>query len=292
MESQTNITIICPLLYFDIIQRLPDQTTPLEHAQLVKAFELETFRGYRINDNILLRRIHGDELRCYMESNLSRIEGQITNLVTEQTFVLEIKNNLKKNPQRLAYEFLLALRLLKKGDVFCKILGGKRNLQICSLTVINPPVPWLPKDYVLETEEIELIQKFIEKINKTDLDKNKTVRIACERFSRSYEQRREDDIIIDFSIAFEALFFEGSKAPSSSSGQFIGLGCAMLLGNTKDERREISNFFAQTYEIRNKIVHGSEIPAPILINGKSYSLHSFVEELKNYLRKSILKLMS
>jgi hypothetical protein len=294
MDSHTNAITICPLLYFQISKSkiFTEKGNPLEQLQQVKDLEHEFCQGYQISEYVVLRRIKGGELDCYLSSNLSEVKGQIANLVTQQTFVLEIKKHPTKNAARLAYEVLLALRLMKGGDVFCKVLWGQRNQQISSLTVIDPPVPFLPSNYSLNSEEIGGLTSLLAEIDKTDLDKNKTLRIACERFSRSYEQRREDDIIVDFSIAFEALFFEGSKAPSSSSGQFIGIGCSMLLGATKQERREINAFFVRTFDIRNKIVHGSGIVEPIKIDGRTYSLEEFTEKLKDYLRNSILKLMT
>lgn len=290
-QSNSSLLILCPLFNFQITKNFVGEHTPIEEKLFSKNFEAELRQGYKITNQLLLRKIDPDELECYISSNLYKMEGQIGALISDKSFVFEVSSHQWKNASDLVYEALLALRLLKKGGVFCKVIWGAENSRICSLSIMNPSIPWLPQQYLLDVDEIDNFRHLLKKIKKLDLDSNKTFRIACERFSRSYEERRDDDTIIDFIIAFESLFFEGNKAPSSVAGQFIGLGCSMLLGKNNTDRKEIAQFFTKAYEIRNKIVHGSELPKPIKIADKEYTLYDLASKLQDYLRSSILELM-
>jgi hypothetical protein len=89
-----------------------------------------------------------------------------------------------------------------------------------------------------------------------------------------------DEKIIDFMIAFEALFLRGN---TSNKGLVIGTACSLLLGKTDEEREEIYDFFVKAYALRNKIVHGSQIDFT--------GINDTVLKLKGYLRKAILLLI-
>lgn len=144
--------------------------------------------------------------------------------------------------------------------------------------------------YSVRIDEIEGIKRLACRINKIDFNKRKSLRITCERFSRSFVEHREDEKIIDFMIAFESLFLKGKTVPSNT-GQFIGLGCSMLLGKNDKEREEINEFLVEAYKIRNKIVHGSELVTPITIHNETWEMEDFISQLREYLIESIKKLM-
>jgi hypothetical protein len=135
--------------------------------------------------------------------------------------------------------------------------------------------------YSLKVEEIGEVRKIFDKIIKVDFDQRRQLRIACDRFNRSYGKSMYDEKIIDFMIAFEALFMR--KKTPSNAGSILGLGCSMLLGKNEAERKEIYDFFDETYTLRDKIVHGSAI---------DYSdIGETALKLKEYLRKSIIALL-
>ena len=105
------------------------------------------------------------------------------------------------------------------------------------------------------------------------------------------EERRNDDRIIDLAIAFEALFIDEKTSTSNVMGEFVGLGCSMLLGTNIVERKEIKEFLKKAFAIRNKLVHGSEVKTPIIINGKKYEMGDVASKLRKYLGASIRKLI-
>jgi hypothetical protein len=65
----------------------------------------------------------------------------------------------------------------------------------------------------------------------------------------------------------------------------------MLLGTDQKERDDIKQFFKLTYNIRNKIIHGSEFETPVRINSQEYQISDISSQLQEYLRGSIKKLL-
>lgn len=143
---------------------------------------------------------------------------------------------------RLVYEVQLAMRLQNVGIVFCKACWLGKNSKTIMFGCINSPTPWKPETHELSISEIEEIDNWVGKINKRDLEKNITFRVACERLSRSCEERRPDDKIIDLAIAFEALFSVEGTSRSGYMGKFVGLGCSMLLGQSEEDRKKSANY--------------------------------------------------
>ena len=214
--------------------------------------------------------------------------------ISMRTFVIEIlqKGENYEEAELRIYKILLAMRLYKEDDVFVKVIWYEKESKVSTLTILDPPLPErMPLPYVVDLKEINNIRKLTKKLDTTDFNKRISFRIACERFNRSYEEHKDDEKIIDFMIAFESLFLKGEKAPANI-GQFIGLGCSMLLGNNDKEREEINEFLVRAYTVRNKIVHGSEFIAnSIKIRNETYEIEDFISQLQEYLRKSIKKLL-
>jgi hypothetical protein len=290
MNNNSDNIAICPLFNFQILEVLTGEHSKEETREYCKALAAKFVQGFQISDEIQLRLITARELERFRNSAFFEFAGEVSRRITPKTFVLEINPHKPERMNTIVDESLLSMRLHKAGDVFYKIILSQQNPQSGSMVSTGQSILWTPHNYVIEISEIEEIRKIIDKIGRIDLDKNRTFRIACERFSRSYEERRDDDKIIDFAIAFESLFFEGNKAPSNT-GQFVGLGCSMLIGKDNEDRKEISQFFRKAYELRNKIVHGAEIVTPIKINGREYEMHDLTAQLQEYLRTVIKKLM-
>jgi len=256
-------------------------------------FELkeESAQEFQISDKIRLRRIKKDELAKMKKLPFSYFLGESYALLNWQTFVFEIESDSFDESERLVYKVLLAMRLFKTGSVFCKHFWIEENSGIRQFFSINPPLPWAKSNYLLTINEIEEIKGLLEKIIQIELEKNTSFRVACERFSRSFEERRYDDKIIDLAIAFESLFTDKNTSRSNVMGQFIGLGCSMLIGKNREERNEIKQFFIKAFDIRNKIVHGLEVKIPIMINKKEYMMRDISSQLQEFLGASIKKLI-
>jgi hypothetical protein len=93
--------------------------------------------------------------------------------------------------------------------------------------------------------------------------------IALERFNLAYEKKRFEDNIIDYVIAFEALF--GTKE-KSRIGMRIELKSGFLVGYSKEKITEIYKFMRDLYDLRSSIVHGDVIKIPMKIGKEAYYL--------------------
>ncbi len=78
--------------------------------------------------------------------------------------------------------------------------------------------------------------------------------IALERFNLAYEKKRFEDNIIDYVIAFEALF----GTMQNHIEMEIGLKAGFLVGDSKEEITEIYKFMRDIYGLRSSIVHGKK----------------------------------
>jgi hypothetical protein len=140
----------------------------------------------------------------------------------------------------------------------------------------------------LDFNEIPPLNQISEKIEVISSAKRKNMDIAFKRFQRAYHEPDPEDQLIDFLIAFEALFLKGEKA-KESHGDIIAIACSHLLGKNEQEREEIRQFLTKAYSIRNYIVHGSEYQKPFV--DKEYEMNEFVSKIEDFLRESIKKLL-
>jgi len=282
------VLILVRVLYGESVPRKVT-VCPIFHFQL----EEEGEREFQISDQITLRKIKADELTKMKEPFCISFLGESASLLNSQTFVFEVNHGNFAEASRQVYYALLAMRLFKKGSVFCKNFWIEENSKISQFFTINPPIPWRRSKYSLSISEIDEIKKLLDKITNIELGarSKRAYRVACERFSRSFEERRDDDKIIDLAIAFESLFTDEKTSRSNVMGELIGLGCSMLLGTDQKERDDIKQFFKLTYNIRNKIIHGSEFETPVRINSQEYQISDISSQLQEYLRDSIKKLL-
>lgn len=295
MSHDPIVKAICPLFNFQISEVLVGNHTREETMEYFNSLRKRLEQGIEILDNVKIRRIKKEDFDRIKKFGISPPMAGIFSEINKRTFVIEVlhKEFDSKKSELIIYKVLLGLRLYKAEGVFCKVIWFEKNSKVNTLTILDSPLPdsigYEP--YVIEINEVDKIKKLANRIDRINFGKRNSLRIACERFSRSYEEHREDEQIIDFMIAFEALFLKGRAPPKT--GQYIGLGCSMLLGKNDKERQEISEFLVKAYNIRNRIVHGSEFITQIQmqIDNQEYDIHDLLFQLREYLRESIKKLM-
>ena len=221
-------------------------------------------------------------------------------------FVIEFSNLPETDDlmvEKIIQNFILATRIHKAVPITCKFFWSIEDSKIKSLGGFDggfyqnggfPKPPAVTSKAIshfqLFVEDIDVITQLFEKIQNVDFAKRRSFQIACERFTGPFEESNDDEILIDYCIAFEALFFKGERSPQNA-GQYIGLGCSMLLGKNDQERDEIHKFIMKAYEIRNKIVHGSEFNTSIKMKSGEYELNKFVLQIQDYLKESLKSLM-
>ncbi len=278
-------------------------------------FELsETLdNGFLFSNKVLLRKITKEEIDLFRrEHPIMWSDGaQLVYFINDRTLVYEVKDTFSQPNQnakdqansfftdssRLVYAVQLAMRLQEHESVFVKLFIIKDSSKILIFGVIFPPAPWKPSHCTLSNKEIAEVDSLVCRISKLDLENNSPFRVACERLSRSYEERRIDDKIIDLTIGFEALFTDYKTPKLEFMGKFVGLGCSMLLGKDNEERQFVAAFLEKAFDIRNKIVHGNAIQDTIEVKpekaskGIRYTLGEFFVQFQKYLGDSLKRLI-
>jgi hypothetical protein len=204
-----------------------------------------------------------------------------TKIASRDAFMEEEPNLLEKT--------LLAFRLFKEGGIFLNeifTIGPGIDSEIKHLKHFEP-LPNGTTHYELKFEEIEQLTEILRKVQLIDFKHNHSIRIACDRFNKSYLNKYPEDKLIDLCIAFEVLFLLGEKQHSDlGMGQIIGLACSMLIGENKTERTTIFKLIEKGFGLRNKVVHG------VHLNTNQISqINKIIPNLEEYLRRSILRLI-
>lgn len=278
-EPQKSPKFFCPLFNFEIVEK--EEANEQPHIRIVE--EKKPLSRLKFLANTTVCGIRKKDLQTKMVTNMlfNQHVAQAFYKSYEDLPVIEFYDESEKELITLVEHIIFALRLFKEGDVFCKIIWAENH---CHQIILTPhyeiPSTAFFEIYKLKIDEIDQIREIFNKITQTDFDKRRYLKIACDRLNRSYGKSMYDEKIVDFTIAFEALFL---KENSTCSGQIIGTGCSSLLGKTDIERKEIYRFLRTAYRLRNDIVHGSTI---------DYSRIAETSlKLKNLLRKSILTLL-
>ena len=112
---------------------------------------------------------------------------------------------------------------------------------------------------------------------------NRYIEIAIRYFNFANERDSNEDKMVDYIIALEALYLNGDH------GEFtyrLAHRAASMLGSTFDRRRVTFEKVKDAYNLRSKIVHGSSDPKKRKITNED------VEKVNNYVRISIVKYLN
>lgn len=202
----------------------------------------------------------------------------------------EIIADTKEKIYQQISDVVTALRLLKAGYVESNVIllvttkESKKQPSLRAQRII--PTISLYEPIYLRTDEISSLSRLIKKISNLNFERRKALGIALRRFENSYYDTEDEDKLLDYVIAFEALFTKGEKM--GSKRDVISIACSMLLGKNQRERKKIRETLNNAYIIRNAIVHGADFREKLK---KGQFLHDFVVEVEAILRQSIKKLI-
>lgn len=255
-------------------------------------------KGIPLTDNVILRLTSKKDLE-----NLSVFPNTAKSVTPYclNRYVLECSFHVPKDSEimsdadgkmiELIKNTITALRLLKKGyiDSNCifrvptKDSQGHTGLRFERII----PNPSLYEGYYLRTDELIPFKNLLEKIIKIDFDKEKRLKVALRRFENSYFDVEVEDKLIDYMIAFEALFTE---ITDWKKREIIAKNSARLLGKDKADKRQMKEILLEAYRLRNKIVHGEDLKINdenTLEEEEFFSFEDFVGEVEELLRKTI-----
>lgn len=244
----------------------------------------------------------GDNLkiRKYSKVEIERLWHYSMNIplreILYMNFFIEIVYSTKKgeplshkHSNEIFNKFISCMRLLKSGNC------GFNMLYEIPLMWSNTGISaggslykktFLGEKYELNKSEIERLRKFWNDFKKIDNNCD-FLSIAIRRFNYAYERKRQEDKLIDYITAFEALFSEGS----GDLRYKIPIRVARLLETDIGPRKKVQSNMKAGYDARSNIVHGNKhiknVDATYDDGSKKISLSEFNTIMEEYLRKSI-----
>lgn len=137
--------------------------------------------------------------------------------------------------------------------------------------------------YELQRKEIPGFLRLHKKFLNLDWQKHLRMAVAVERFNKTYEEGLRD-IPIDIMIGLEALYLGDTQELAYK----MAMRAAYLLGNTDEKRKSIFAEIRKAYDIRSRLVHGTDVLAASSKSKLDAQL-KVVASARNILRESIRK---
>lgn len=278
-------------LYNDFESFFYTDKIKMSYKILISNFTSET--PIKIDDNLLIRPMTTRERDFFSDYRMTGLLSSQYHFLTHVIEHIDYQEKLigdatPKIPVDIRREYevvekiLSALRLFKKG----KIVSGIFMTQAVSI-IHNMGTSYSERGqrnyitspkYTLNSKEISDFIKFWKLIVDSRYHQSKSVSIAIRRFNYAYDREKNEDEIIDYLIAFEALLF---KSETQELSEKLSRRVARLLENDFDSRKRLSKIIKDFYNKRSKIVHGVETEIT----------PEYVDEIQEVLRKSIKKIL-
>lgn len=187
------------------------------------------------------------------------------------------------------------LRIYQKGEVY--LLDGITwnngyfyQAESCSFSQ-NHGIYWRgPAGYNLRGKDIKnFVQLYHKIINKKVSDK-KFLSIAIRHFKQSLDKQNHEDKIIDLITCAEALFLNELGGYQGELKYRLSERAAFFLSDKPKERIRLFNLIKNIYDVRSKIVHGSDnkLKLPKRPDGEEYEIRE-LSDLANDLIRQALK---
>jgi hypothetical protein len=159
-----------------------------------------------------------------------------------------------------------ALRLLHDGWVGARVTLTRRigpsfglvyGMRAASSLPLSRPTFFPRREtYVLNAErEMNPLRDLYLRLRRRASDS--VFDLALRRFHSAYERDIDEDKIIDYWVALEAMFLPDAKQELSYRAS---LRVSRFLGATPGERRDLFQRTKKSYDTRSKIVHGDNVP--------------------------------
>ena len=127
----------------------------------------------------------------------------------------------------------------------------------------------------MQSGELDAFKAFWKLLSKLELSQRAPIGIAVSRFNYAYQRFGIEDKLIDYMIAFEALFFKTGER--GEHRHKLAVRVARLLATGYENRKAIMREMAEFYDKRSEVVHGE----------KTTFQGGFIDKVEEYLRKSI-----
>ncbi len=109
-------------------------------------------------------------------------------------------------------------------------------------------------------------------------------RISAARFSSSFDKKLEEDRLIDYFIAFEALFTKENDAISYR----LPLRAALFIEDDAAQRAKTFDLVRAGYDLRSNLAHGkSQLVDVIKVRDRKVPVREFMDQLREVLFRSV-----
>lgn len=278
--------------YYNLERFFYNEMIPMLALSPLDNFNSDTYE-IDLGEGLRIRRLTLAEL----EQILDRVKQpyQVTRL--SHTVELEYKTQKvlgeslgMKNPAIEVDEnekfdkLVIALRLFKKGVVGFNIITVTPMTGIPILGIGGTGSPsdyrsFLGYRYSLNESEVSEFKRFWNNFSKMDLSRPASLAVAVRRFNYAYERRKAEDKIVDYMVAFEALFSKEHE-DAESIGYKLSVRAAHFFERDYMKRRQIMKTMKSVYNLRSKIVHGETLKPNVEID-------DIANTIEEYLRKAI-----
>jgi hypothetical protein len=187
-----------------------------------------------------------------------------------------------------------ALRLFKSGATgydYIRIKPTSWAVHVGAYTTssIAARLP-IGTQYTLSNEEVSNFLKFWDFFKKVRQKRQNRIEIAIRRFNFGYERARPEDKLIDWMIAFEALFL--GRGGRQELEYRLALRGSTLIGKEPNDREKIFNELKEAYRQRSNIVHGDSVKPLIQIKNEKVQFNEFVNRIEEHLRSVIKEFLA
>jgi len=240
-----------------------------------------------LGDDLCLRRIDKSEIEKLVKL-APGYETTLKDALLDIEFVVE-KRVAKRvdfikwtEKSKNVVNIILALRLLKPGELFVPTVFFISKRKSCTVTNTVPVANALPEYFFLKQREIVEFVELWKKLKQLENEKPYLI-FALKPLSEPFYIPEEQ--LANYMMAFESLVFGRGKGTPRPYGRTIGIAISMLLGKSEEERAKIEKDLVEAYELRNRIVHGHLK----MSKNNEKRMRKLFDRVEDYLRRSLRK---
>ncbi|WP_311170628.1 HEPN domain-containing protein [Halobellus ordinarius] len=246
--------------YTEFEDYLKSDSIKYRGTALLSGFEMEP-EELELGSDLKMREIGEDEKRDLLRYGRAyRTQTPGGYYVIEKTYTVNKFEGSRRGPATESFHnLILGLRLFDiEGDVgyTAYTVEPQSPFHIeANPRAVGHVTPIYGKPYQLQEDNAEDFVEFWRKIGKYLSSPPESYRIAIDKFSTSFNRTNENDRLLDSVIALEAIYLKSTETQEMSYR--LSQRGALLLGNTKDEAKEIQSTLRDAYNHRSSLVHGS-----------------------------------
>jgi hypothetical protein len=255
--------------YLNIVKELVFVSKDFEHvyAELEKfIYSTEPFEALwlihlrnMISEVDMVPLEQGISLRKATREDIENTKIRITDIFLERRYI----HNRVSTPQyqdaaKIADTVVLALRLIKPNPIGVDSFNWRlidQPFPILKDSTFNKmllPSTYQGALYVLTKEDVNTLQLLWRKAKKAY--SNPDLLTAITRLEDAYSRTKDEDKLLDYWIALEALFLPEKQIRDMAES--IALAVSYYVGQTEDSRKSIQACIRQSHELRSHIIHG------------------------------------